>query len=119
MLLADTQPTMMLLDLLREAGEEPVTLDELEIVGVVDPARALWELELAGHHVQRVYEHPARGGSVTCVRLVAPARGGARAARRVTGPGAPPLAAALPLDPSPFVLGALLALLLLVLARRR
>jgi hypothetical protein len=72
-----------LLDLLREAGDEAVTLDELEIVGVRDPARALLELELAGFAVQRVYEHPARGRPVTCVRLesdqpVAPARSPAK-----------------------------------------
>jgi hypothetical protein len=58
-----------LLALLREAGDEAVTLDELEVVGVRDPARALLELELAGFPVQRVYEHPARGRTVTCVRL--------------------------------------------------
>jgi hypothetical protein len=58
-----------LLELLREAGDEAVTLDELEIVGVRDPARALLELELAGFAVQRVYEHPSRGRPVTCVRL--------------------------------------------------
>jgi hypothetical protein len=64
--------TGLLLDLLREAGDEPVTLDELEIVGVRDAARALLELELAGHTVHRVYEDPARGRRVTCVTLTPP-----------------------------------------------
>jgi hypothetical protein len=61
--------TDLLLDLLREAGDEPVTLDELHVVGVQDPAAALLALELAGHSVHRVYEQP----SITCVRLGAPA----------------------------------------------
>jgi hypothetical protein len=65
--------TVQLLELLREAGEEAVTLDELAIVGVRDPARALRELEEAGHAVQRVPERPARGPVVTCVRLAPPA----------------------------------------------
>ena len=59
----------LLLDLLREAGDEPVTLDELEIVGVGDPARALLALEEAGHAVSRVYDTAASGRRVTCVRL--------------------------------------------------
>ena len=57
----------LLLELLREAGHEAVTLDELQIVGVRDPARALLELELAGHAVQRVYDQ-----RTPCVRLGAP-----------------------------------------------
>lgn len=59
----------LLLDLLREAGDEAVTLDELTVVGVQDPARALLELELAGFAVHRVLERPRPGRSVTCVRL--------------------------------------------------
>lgn len=55
-----------LLDLLNEAGDEAVTLAELEVAGVTDPARALLELELAGSRVQRVYEHESRQ---ICVRL--------------------------------------------------
>jgi hypothetical protein len=64
--------TIQLLELLREAGDEAVTLDELAIVGVRDPARALRALEEAGHAVQRVSERPGRGRAVTCVRLAAP-----------------------------------------------
>jgi hypothetical protein len=67
--------TDLLLDLLREAGDEPVTLDELGVVGVQDPAQALLALELAGHSVHRVYEGPV---APMCVRLgaAAPARRG-------------------------------------------
>jgi hypothetical protein len=62
------EDTGLLLDLLREAGDEAVTLDELEVVGVRDPARALLQLELAGHAVSRVVDatHPRQ---VPCVRL--------------------------------------------------
>jgi hypothetical protein len=82
--------TVQLLELLREAGEEAVTLDELAVVGVRDPAGALRELEKAGHAVQRVRERPERGPVVTCVRL-APAG----AQPHVVAP-APPVAAAQP-----------------------
>jgi hypothetical protein len=40
--------TDRLLDLLKEAGDEPVTLDELAIVGVPEPARLLQALEREG-----------------------------------------------------------------------
>lgn len=56
--------TARLYDLLREAGEEPVTLDELAVVGIRDPATALLDLELAGHAVHRVRDNRAE-----CVRL--------------------------------------------------
>jgi len=56
--------TARLLDLLREAGPEAVTLSELEVAGVREPARALFELELAGHAVSRVLDE-----RVECVRL--------------------------------------------------
>ena len=56
--------TSRLLDLLREAGDQPVTLDELEVVGVRDPAGALLDLELAGHAISRVFDE-----RVACVRL--------------------------------------------------
>src|SRR6478752_7462135 len=83
-----------LLELLREAGDEAVTLDELKVVGLSDPARALLELELAGIAVQRVYEDPARGRRVTCVRLAAdepaPAPAAPVAATVLPAPGARP-----------------------------
>lgn len=67
-----------LLDLLREAGDEPVSLDELAIVGVADPASALHALELAGHAVHRVSDLRS-DRPVTCVRLAGPGAPGAPA----------------------------------------
>src|SRR5690242_9014785 len=60
--------TMVMLELLEEAGPEPVTLGELEVAGVRDPAKALLELELAGLRIQRVLV----GGEIApaeCIRL--------------------------------------------------
>jgi hypothetical protein len=105
--------TGLLLDLLREAGDEPVTLDELELVGVRDPAQALLALELAGHSVHRVYETPRPGRDITCVRLGATAP----AAAIPPAPVAPPPSGAVD---TRLLAGALLALLaLLVVARHR
>ena len=62
--------TMVMLDLLQEAGEEAVTLDELGVAGVRDPAKALLELELLGLEIQRVLvrgDHAQR--EFECVRL--------------------------------------------------
>ena len=62
--------TMVMLDLLQEAGQEAVTLDELGVAGVQDPARALLELELLGLEIQRVLvrgDHAER--AFECVRL--------------------------------------------------
>ena len=73
--------TDRLLDLLREAGDEAVTLDELTVVGVQDPASALLSLELAGFGVERIYERCADHTTRTCVRLAgAPPVGTAAAA---------------------------------------
>lgn len=94
--------TGRLLDLLREAGDEAVTLDELAIVGVRDPARALLELELGGHAVQRVHDLRPHG-RVTCVRL-----GGTADAPPSPTP-----------DRRPVVVAALIALLVVVVAARR
>jgi hypothetical protein len=111
----------LLLDLLREAGDEPVTLDELHVVGVHDPAQALLALELAGHSVHRVYE---LGDAAMCVRLGAP-RPAAVTPPPAVEPPAPRVAAAAPAPRAAtgpdrrFLLGAVLAaLVLLVLARR-
>jgi hypothetical protein len=101
-----------LLDLLQEAGEEPVSLDELEIVGVSDPARALLSLELAGFPVHRVHDRRS-DGPVTCVRLgagapaPAPSPASAPTAPRAPGAGRAPL------------LVAVVALLLVLLVARR
>lgn len=63
-----------LLELLREAGEEPVTLGELEVAGIGDPSLALQALELAGHRVERVIDQ-SEGRRFECVRLAGvPAR---------------------------------------------
>lgn len=94
--------TARLLDLLREAGPEAVTLSELEVAGVRDPARALFELELAGHPVSRVLDE-----RVECVRL-APFDG----ARLVAEPS-PPRAS------RPLLAVAALLLLALLLSSRR
>jgi pyruvate/2-oxoglutarate dehydrogenase complex dihydrolipoamide acyltransferase (E2) component len=89
-----TADTTHLLELLREAGDEAVTLDELAIVGVRDPAGALRALEAAGHAVQRVPERPRRGRPVTCVRL-------ARAAPERPAVAAPPAVPPPPAAPPP------------------
>ena len=108
------EDTGLLLDLLREAADEPVTLDELEVVGVRDPARALFELELAGHAVSRVVDRAASGRRVACVRLGPPPAPAAPA------PPAPPARAATAHAPLLVVaLGLLLALLGARFARRR
>ena len=99
-----------LLDLLREAGPEAVTLDELRIVGVRDPAAALLALEVAGHGVMRVYERPETGRPVACVRLAAPGEQPAPA------PATPEPAAR---DRRPLLLAVVAALLVLLLAARR
>ncbi len=71
--------TMVMLELLHEAGDEAVTLDELGIAGVSDPARALLELELAGLEIQRVLVRGSRPDSTfECIRL---AEGAARERR--------------------------------------
>jgi hypothetical protein len=62
--------TMVMLDLLQEAGDEAVTLDELGVAGVRDPAKALLELELSGLQIQRVLVHCDHAErTFECVRL--------------------------------------------------
>lgn len=61
-----------LLDLMREADDEAVTLDELTIVGIDDPAAALLALELAGYGLERVIDTSEHGREVPCVRLARP-----------------------------------------------
>jgi hypothetical protein len=100
----------LLLDLLNEADDHAVSLGELEVVGVADPARELRRLELAGHAFERVYELPSHGGEITCVRL-APAR----ATPAASAPPQRQTAAIAAPDRRPLVV-ALLALVLLGLA---
>jgi hypothetical protein len=93
--------TTQLLELLREAGDEAVTLDELAIAGVRDPAGALRALEEAGHAVQRVHERPARGRAVICVRLAGPSTEPARPAPVAQPPVAQPPVAQPPVAQPP------------------
>jgi hypothetical protein len=56
MALADTQQLRML-ERLRRAGTQPVTLGELRGGGIDFPAVVISELELHGYAIERVYEH--------------------------------------------------------------
>jgi MYXO-CTERM domain-containing protein len=122
---------MVMLELLEEAGAEAVTLDELGVAGVRDPARALLELELAGLEIQRVLVRGEREDrAFECIRLA-----GAAAPHAAESPTvelaalAPRPPAALPeitVQPAPadarrrgyVLLAVLLALAALVLRRR-
>jgi hypothetical protein len=61
-----------LLALMREADDEAVTLDELSIAGIDDPATALLALERAGFGLERVIDTTERGRVLPCVRLSRP-----------------------------------------------
>jgi biotin operon repressor len=54
-----------LLELLRAAGDRPVTLADLEGAGFAAPATEIYELELAGYTI----EHVHRRGRVVGFRL--------------------------------------------------
>jgi hypothetical protein len=56
MALAETQQLRML-EPLRRAGNQPVTLDQLRAGGIDFPAVVIGELELNGYVIERVYEH--------------------------------------------------------------
>ena len=56
MALAETQRLRML-EPLRGAGQQPVTLDELRAGEIDFPAVVIGELELNGYVIERVYEH--------------------------------------------------------------
>ena len=55
MALAETQQRRML-ERLRSAGQQPVTLDQLRAGGIDFPAVVIGELELNGYVIERVYE---------------------------------------------------------------
>ena len=55
MALAETQQLRML-ERLRSAGNEPVTLGQLRAGGIDFPAVVIGELELNGYVIERVYE---------------------------------------------------------------
>jgi hypothetical protein len=107
-----------LLDLLREAGDEAVTLDELHVVGVHDPAAALLALELAGHGVERVIETAHAGRTVTCVRLAAE-RAAQRAAAAAERPVEQPATTRRTRPTRPILIAFAAALLVLLVAARR
>ena len=65
MALAETQQLRML-ERLRRAGKQPVTLGELRAGGIHFPAVVIGELELNGYAIERVYEH----GRLIGVRLL-------------------------------------------------
>jgi hypothetical protein len=126
--------TMVMLDLLEEAGEEPVTLDELGVAGVRDPARALLELELAGLEIQRVLVRADREDVAhECIRLARPAAAAPQAADEqptvelaAVAPRTPPAPPEPEVSPEPtpgaplrrlVFVGLLLALLALALRR--
>ena len=50
-----------LLGVLREADGRPVGIDALTEAGIEDPANAIYELERAGHCIERAYTEPATG----------------------------------------------------------
>jgi hypothetical protein len=50
-----------LLGVLREADGRPVKLSALSDAGIEDPANAIYELERAGHHIEREYDMHASG----------------------------------------------------------
>ena len=70
MALADTQQLRML-ERLRSAGQQPVTLDQLRASGIDFPAVVIGELELNGYVIERVYEHGRQIG-VACWRPTPP-----------------------------------------------
>jgi hypothetical protein len=77
MALADAQQ-QRLLELLREAGEEPIPFAELHAGGVSFPAAVISELELNGYPIERVHDH----GRLVGVRLLASEPRDPPAARR-------------------------------------
>jgi hypothetical protein len=77
---ADAQQ-QRLLELLRDAGEEPVAFAELHAGGISFPAAVISELELNGYPIERVYDHRRLVG----VRLLDSEPRDAPAARRRRG----------------------------------
>jgi hypothetical protein len=61
----ETQQLRML-EQLRQAGEQPMTLDQLRVGGIDFPAVVIGELELNGFVIERVYEQ----GKLRGVRLL-------------------------------------------------
>ena len=62
---ADSPPPSVerrLLGVLREAEGRPVGLSDLSEAGIEDPANAIYELERAGHRIEREYAELTSGG---------------------------------------------------------
>jgi hypothetical protein len=66
--LHDTR-AQQLLALLQHAGDEPLSIATLKLLGIEQPGQTLYELELAGHSIERVYAHRERSGHLVGVRL--------------------------------------------------
>ena len=64
---ADAQQ-QLLLERLREAGDQPVAFTELHASGIAFPAAIVAELELNGYVIERVNDH----GRLVGVRLLQP-----------------------------------------------
>jgi hypothetical protein len=73
----ETQQVRML-EQLRQAGRQPMTLDQLRAGGIDFPAVVIGELELNGYVIGRVQEH----GKLLGVRLVETAASDPPATRR-------------------------------------
>jgi biotin operon repressor len=69
----------VMLRVLREAGDRPVSLPELRERGIANPAAVIYELELLGYEIDRVHRH----GRLLGVRL--PADAGPRTPARRAG----------------------------------
>lgn len=54
-------PERQLLSVLREAEGRPVGPSALSDAGIDDPANAIYELELAGHRIERQYTEASAG----------------------------------------------------------
>ena len=61
-----------LLELLRAAGDRPVTLAELEAAGFHTPATEIYELELAGYPIEHVHRRSPSGRREVGFRLLGP-----------------------------------------------
>lgn len=62
-------PERRLLSVLRQAEGRPVGPNALAEAGIDDPASAIYELELAGHRIERAYSDNAAGRRLLGYRL--------------------------------------------------
>ena len=66
---ARLSPERRLLSVLREADGRPVGPTALCEAGIDDPASAIYELEMAGHRIERAYSENAAGRRLLGYRL--------------------------------------------------